>query len=41
MWKYKQLSSLGSFSKGAGISKADLVPQGVPCIRYAEIYTTE
>ena len=39
VWEYKQLSSLGSFSKGAGISKADLVPQGVPCIRYAEIYT--
>lgn len=39
IWEYKQLSSLGSFSKGMGISKADLVPQGVPCIRYAEIYT--
>ena len=39
VWEYKQLSSLGSFSKGAGISKADLVPKGVPCIRYAEIYT--
>lgn len=39
VWEYKQLSSLGSFSKGAGISKADIVPQGVPCIRYAEIYT--
>lgn len=38
-WEYKQLSSLGSFSKGVGISKADIVPQGAPCIRYAEIYT--
>lgn len=39
IWEYKQLSSLGSFSKGVGISKADIVPQGAPCIRYAEIYT--
>lgn len=39
IWEYKQLFSLGSFSKGVGISKADIVPQGAPCIRYAEIYT--
>ncbi len=39
-WKTTQLGSLGYFSKGKGISKADLVENGIPCIRYGEIYTT-
>lgn len=35
----RALGGLGHFFKGRGISKADLVERGVPCLRYAEIYT--
>ena len=38
-WKDVRLGKLGEFSKGAGISKEELSPKGVPCIRYGEIYT--
>ena len=38
-WNTKKLYELGTFDKGAGISKEDILPQGLPCIRYAEIYT--
>lgn len=38
-WKALPLSQLGSFSKGKGITKADLQHEGLPCIRYGEIYT--
>ena len=38
-WQIKQLGELGTFDKGAGISKADILPKGLPCIRYAEIYS--
>ncbi len=38
-WKELSLSQLGSFSKGKGITKADLLNEGLPCIRYGEIYT--
>ncbi len=39
-WKLKRLGELGSFSKGKGITKAELVQSGLPCIRYGELYTT-
>ena len=39
-WQECHLSDLGFFSKGAGISKSELVQEGIPCIRYGEIYTT-
>lgn len=38
-WKSVKLSKLGVFSKGAGITKAELVDIGVPAIRYGELYT--
>jgi type I restriction enzyme, S subunit len=38
-WEVKRLGEVGRFSKGKGISKKDIVTRGVPCIRYAEIYT--
>ncbi len=38
-WSVKKLGELGVFSKGVGITKNDLVNEGVPCVRYAEIYT--
>jgi type I restriction enzyme S subunit len=39
-WQECHLGDLGFFSKGAGISKSELVQEGIPCIRYGEIYTT-
>lgn len=38
-WDLKPLGDIGTFSKGRGISKRDLVNDGLPCIRYGEIYT--
>jgi len=38
-WEVKYVGSLGTFSKGRGIKKDDLVTYGIPCIRYGEIYT--
>ena len=38
-WKKIKLGFLGEFSKGSGITKKDLLEDGVPCVRYAELYT--
>ena len=38
-WEVKKLGDLGSFSKGKGIRKDEVVSEGLPCIRYGEIYT--
>ena len=38
-WKEVRLGNLGSFSKGAGIKKDDVVSAGVPCVRYGQLYT--
>jgi type I restriction enzyme S subunit len=39
-WEEKQLNEVATFLKGKGISKADVVPNGIlPCIRYGELYT--
>lgn len=34
------LSQIGVFLRGKGITKTDLTDSGVPCLRYAEIYTS-
>ncbi len=40
-WEEKTLGEVSEFSKGKGISKADVVSNGkTPCIRYGELYTT-
>ncbi len=39
-WEIKTLNKFGDFSKGKGILKAELISEGIPCIRYGEIYTT-
>jgi len=39
-WKVKTLGQLGTFSKGKGILKEQVISEGFPCIRYGEIYTT-
>lgn len=39
-WEEKPLGDIASFSKGKGISKADISASGAtPCIRYGELYT--
>ena len=38
-WRKVKLGQFGTFYKGRGITKADLVECGIPCLRYAEIYT--
>jgi type I restriction enzyme S subunit len=40
-WEKHNLGEIASFSKGKGISKADIVENGATeCIRYGELYTT-
>ncbi|MCX6170004.1 MAG: restriction endonuclease subunit S [Ignavibacteriales bacterium] len=38
-WEIKRLGDLGSFKKGKGINKDNVISDGLPCIRYGEIYT--
>ncbi len=38
-WNVKRLGKIGTFVKGKGIKKDEIVPEGLPCIRYGEIYT--
>ena len=39
-WVEKKLGEVANFLKGKGISKSDIVENGVlPCIRYGELYT--
>ena len=38
-WKETRLGHLGEFRKGKGISRAEVLEHGLPCIRYGEIYT--
>ena len=39
-WKVKPLRLIGRLLKGTGGSKEDAVEEGVPCVRYGELYTT-
>jgi type I restriction enzyme S subunit len=39
-WSVKPLRLLGRLLKGTGGSKEDAVEEGVPCVRYGELYTT-
>ena len=39
-WEIRRLGSLGRIWKGNGGSKEDEVPEGVPCVRYGDLYTT-
>jgi len=38
-WKETSLEKIGTFAKGRGIKKTDVLDTGLPCIRYGEIYT--
>lgn len=39
-WAPMRLSGLGEFLRGRGITRDQVRPSGVPCIRYGELYTT-
>ena len=39
-WEVKRLGGVGSFSKGAGISRAQANSGKIPAVRYGELYTT-
>ena len=39
-WEVVQLGRIGVFSKGSGGTKDDEVPDGIPCVRYGDLYTT-
>ncbi|HNO77604.1 MAG TPA: restriction endonuclease subunit S [Phycisphaerae bacterium] len=39
-WTRHRLDTISQISKGAGGSKADLQPTGLPVVRYGELYTT-
>ena len=38
-WETKRLGEIGSFAKGRGIKRDDVTDEGMPCIRYGELYT--
>ncbi len=39
-WEVVQLGRVGVFFKGSGGTKDDEVPDGIPCVRYGDLYTT-
>ncbi len=39
-WNVAQLGRIGVFFKGSGGTKDDEVPEGVPCVRYGDLYTS-
>ena len=39
-WEVVQLGRIGVFSKGSGGTKDDEVLDGIPCVRYGDLYTT-
>ena len=38
-WEVRRLGTFGRFFKGGGGTKADETEQGVPCVRYGDLYT--
>lgn len=38
-WEIQRLGRMGSFSKGGGGTKEDEVDNGIPCVRYGDLYT--
>ncbi len=38
-WEARQLRELGTFKKGRGIKRDEISYEGLPCIRYGELYT--
>ena len=38
-WETKRLGEIGTFAKGRGIKRDDVSAEGLPCVRYGELYT--
>ena len=38
-WEVRHLGRIGRFSKGGGGTKEDAIEDGVPCVRYGDLYT--
>lgn len=38
-WEVRRLGQIGKLSKGSGGSKDDETPDGIPCVRYGDLYT--
>ena len=39
-WDVVQLGRIGVFFRGSGGTKDDEVPEGIPCVRYGDLYTS-
>ena len=39
-WEWVRCSSIGTIVRGSGIKRIETAEQGLPCIRYGEIYTS-
>lgn len=39
-WKWVRLGACGTFTRGSGIKKTEVVDEGLPCVRYGQLYTT-
>jgi type I restriction enzyme S subunit len=39
-WKWVRLGQCGSFERGSGIKRSDIIPEGKTCVRYGQLYTT-
>ena len=39
-WEWARLESVCSLIRGSGIKRADVMADGLPCVRYGELYTT-
>lgn len=39
-WGWARIGSIGTIIRGSGIERNETVKQGLPCVRYGEIYTT-
>lgn len=39
-WKWVRLGQCGCFERGSGIKKDEVTPEGFPCVRYGQLYTT-
>ena len=38
-WVVKKLGEIGALRKGKGIRKDEIISDGIPCVRYGELYT--
>ena len=39
-WEWVRCASLGEIVRGSGIKRTETVTDGLPCVRYGELYTT-